>query len=358
VDHRELDLILNVKKGDTLATATPPGAGVAGRNVLGGEVPASAGKPAHIRCGRGVQLLEDGLKAVAARDGMVTFDGGKIEVVSVFAVTGDVDYQTGNIRFLGDIVVGRHVKEDFKVESSGNVRVYGNVNKGDVEAGGSVEVTGGILGKEGVAVRAQGDITAGFADNANIVAGGSIKVRGEVFRSNVQAKTVVVEGVKGTVIGGTIRASREIKVGNAGNPETTPRTVLEIGPDPTLAQQLEGALRERAEARKEAEKATEPYTRMAELKKRYNGVLTDKAESTLRELGDKVRAAQEREREITSRIERLQAEMHGAEGCRIVIVDKAFPGTRIVIHGAVLDISDTVTRATFTNENGTVATSF
>jgi len=357
VDHRELNLIQNVKKGDTLATATPPGPGVPGRNVFGEELPAPPGKPAQIRCGRGAEIAEDGSKVIAGHDGMVTFDDGKIAVVSVYTVTGDVDYETGNIRFLGDIVVGRHVKEDFKVESSGNVRVYGNVDRGDIEAGGSVEVSGGILGKEGVAVRAQGDITAGFADNATIVAGGSVKVRGEVFRSAVRGRTVVVEGVKGAVIGGTVNASHEIRVGNAGNPKTAPKTVLEIGPDPTLTQQLQNAQKELAQVRKDAKATSERYTQMMELKARYDGVLTERGESTLRELHDKLRAAEEREQEITSHIDALQAERHGAEDCRIVILDKAFPGTRIIIYGAILDIDDTVTRVTFTNQNGTVVTS-
>jgi uncharacterized protein (DUF342 family) len=354
VDHRELNLIQNVKKGDTLATATRPGAGVAGRNVFGEGLPALPGKPAQIRCGRGVQLVENGSKAVAAHDGMVTFDDGKIGVVSVYTVTGDVDYETGNIRFLGDIVVGRHVKEDFKVESTGNVRVYGNVDRGDIEAGGSVEVSGGILGKEGVAVRAQEDITAGFADNANIVAGGTVTVRGEVFRSNIRAGTVVVEGVKGAVIGGTISASHEIRVGNAGNPKTAPRTVLQIEPDPTLTQQLENAQKELAQLRRDAKAANERYTQMLELKRRYNGVLTERGESMLQESSDKLDALEERKREVTSHIDALQAELHGAEDCRIRILDKAFPGTCVIIHGAVLDIKDTVTRITFANENGTV----
>jgi uncharacterized protein (DUF342 family) len=96
------------------------------------------------------------------------------------------------------------------------------------------------------------------------------------------------------------------------------------------------------------------HTQFLKLKERNKGVLTDKGESTLRQLRDKLQAAKEREAEIELHIEELNAQLNRVEDCRITVLDKAFPGTRIIIHGAILDIDDTITRATFTNENGEI----
>lgn len=354
VDHRELNLIQNVKQGDTLAKTTPPEPGVPGRNILGDEIPAPPGKAAKIRIGRGVRIEQDGLKAVAAQDGMVTFEGGKIEVLPIYRVLGDVDYETGNIRFVGDVIVGGHVREDFGVKATGDVTVFGNVDKGDIEADGSVEVTGGILGKKTVSVGAGADITASFADNANLVAGGCALVRGEMLWSSIQADKVVLEGPKGFAIGGTLRACREIRVTNASNPDSEPKTLLEITADSTATVQLEGLKAELKQVRKGIEEANKAHSHWSKVKERPGSLLSERVENTLQELPGKIRAGKEKEGELSREIEQLQQKLSEPKRGKIVVTGKAFPGTRIIIHGAAMDITDTVASATFTNENGEI----
>ena len=354
VDHRELNLIQNVNEGETLATATQPEPGTPGRNVFGDEIPAPPGKPAKLRIGRGVRIEDDGLKAVAAQDGMVTFGGGKMAVLSIYRVNGDVDYESGNIRFLGDVIVGRHVREDFKVKATGNVTVFENVDKGDIEAGGSVEVGGGILGKKTVSVRAGADITASFADNVNLVAGGCVLVRGEMLWSSVEADKVVLEGPKGSAIGGTLRACHEIRVTNAGNPDSEPKTLLEIAPDVMIIKQLGSLKAELNKVKKETEDANKEWSRFSTIRERQGGFLSERGENVLKRVRDKIRAGEEKRRELSLEIEALQQKLSEAEGGEIVITGRAFPGTRITIHGATMDMTDTIAGATFTNENGRI----
>lgn len=355
VDHRELNLIQSVKEDETLATATLPEPGIPGQNVFGEEIPAPPGKPAKIRIGRGVRLEDDGLKAVAAQDGMVTFEGGKIEVLSIYRVDGDVDYETGNIRFLGDVIVGRHVTEDFRVKAASNVTVFGNVDKGDIEASGSVEVSGGILGKKAVSIRAGADITAGFADNANLFAGGCVLVRGEMLWSSVEADKVVLEGPRGSAIGGTIRACDEIRVTNAGNPGSEPKTLLEIAPSARAIEQLENLKAELNKVRKENEEANKTYSQLSEVREQQRGIISERVENIVQELRHKIDARKEKERGFSLKIEELQQKLSEPKGGKIVVTAKAFPGTRITIHGATMNITETVAGATFTNEDGEIA---
>jgi len=354
MDHRELNLIQNVKEGDTLATGTRPEPGVPGRTVLGVEIPAPVSKPAKIKYGRGVRIEDDGLKAVAAQDGMVIFEGGKVQVLSIYRINGDVDYETGNVLFRGDVMVGQHVKEDFKVEATGKVEVMGNVDKGDVKAGGSVEVKGGILGKETVFVRSDGDITTGFADNANLVAEGTVLVRSEMLWSSVLAKKVIVEGTKGAVIGGTVRATDEIRITSSGNPESASKTVLEIGPDPEISKRLEERKSELKKVKKEAKEANEVFEDYSKIKERSQGAISEKGETVLRDARAKIHSAKEREMEVSFEIGEMEAVLNETEDGKIVISGQAFPGTRIIINGVTIDINETITNATFTKKNGKI----
>ena len=52
VDHRELSLIQNVRKGQVLVERKPPTQGIPGRNVLGEELKAAAGKDVFLVAGK------------------------------------------------------------------------------------------------------------------------------------------------------------------------------------------------------------------------------------------------------------------------------------------------------------------
>ena len=61
-------------------------------------------------------------------------------------VSGNVDIETGNIVFSGDVIVYGDVMEHMLIESLGNVYVYGSVYNATITATGSIHIRGNIIG--------------------------------------------------------------------------------------------------------------------------------------------------------------------------------------------------------------------
>ena len=78
---------------------------------------------------------------------VTTTDREKINVFPVYEVNGDVDYNTGNIDFVGTIVIRGNVRSGFKVKADGDIRIIGSVEGAELEAAGSIEISAGIIGQ-------------------------------------------------------------------------------------------------------------------------------------------------------------------------------------------------------------------
>ena len=89
VNFRDLDLIENVKAGQTLCELIDPIPGTPGKTVLGTDVKALDGKPAVFKRGRNVSVSEDRF-LIADIDGQVNYIDGKVNVFSNFEVQADV----------------------------------------------------------------------------------------------------------------------------------------------------------------------------------------------------------------------------------------------------------------------------
>ncbi|MGC8778459.1 MAG: DUF342 domain-containing protein, partial [Candidatus Caldatribacteriaceae bacterium] len=109
-----------VAPGEKIAELLPPEAGTPGKDIFGREVPAPFGKPAKIVVGKNVELAPDGSSAIAKVAGRPVVVGKAISVLPLFEVEGDVGVGTGNLSFVGSILVRGNVESDFMVEAEGD----------------------------------------------------------------------------------------------------------------------------------------------------------------------------------------------------------------------------------------------
>jgi hypothetical protein len=65
-----------------------------------------------------------------------------------YTVPGDVNIETGNIVFSGDVIVYGNVMDHMTIESLGNVYIYGSVYNAAVTAIGSIYVRGNVIGSK------------------------------------------------------------------------------------------------------------------------------------------------------------------------------------------------------------------
>jgi len=239
VDFKKIDILENVVVGQILAVKIPAEEGIPGRTVTNKILPAKSGKESSIQYGKGTILSEDGTELTAEINGQVVFKGNKISVEPVYVVNGDVSLETGNIIFLGSVIVSGSVQDNFVVKAAGNIEVKGTVQKAFLEAEGDIIVHQGISGREEAKIESTGgNIFAKFVQNANVVAEKDVVVPEGILHSNVDSGSrIICFGKRARIVGGLIRATNEINARFIGADVST-KTELRVGINPKILQQM------------------------------------------------------------------------------------------------------------------------
>ena len=108
-------------------------------------------------------------------DGMVVrTDRDKINVFPVYEVNGNVDYNIGNIDFIGTVVIRGNVLPGFKIRAAGDIRVTGGVEAAELEAEGSIDIIAGIVGQNKAFIKAGKNVKSSFIQDATIEVAGEL----------------------------------------------------------------------------------------------------------------------------------------------------------------------------------------
>lgn len=352
VDFRNLNLIQNVQKGQLLVVKHDPTLGTPGKTVTGKPVPARAGKPAVIRRGRNTLLDESGHNLYSLIDGHVRVVDDKIVVEPVYEIAGDVDFSTGNIDFVGDVVIKGSVTSGFKVKAGGNIEVYGVVESATLESGGNIIVRQGIAGADRGFVHAQGSVTACYIENARVVAGIDVIATEAIVQARVSAgRAVRAEGRKGAIVGGQIQARDEIAARVIGSPLAT-QTVLEVGTDPVLREEYRVVTKEYREKKKALENLSQNLQVMQKALSAES--LSEKRRMALLKMIQDYKALAAEVTELEKRYKTLEEEFNRSQHGRIKAFDMVYPGVQICIGKAMYSVNDPLKNAMFVLENGEV----
>lgn len=246
VDYTSLNLVHNVQEGDVICDIKLETSGVDGNTVTGSILHAHNGVKPPIPQRRNTALSEDGTKLLASCTGHVEFSVRSFQVRAVLDVSGDVDYSIGNINFLGDVHVRGDITSGFTVRAAGNIQVDGVVEAATVEAGGNLVVACGVTGQDRAIIRAHQRIYSKYLENCYAYAREGIQTDC-IINCNIYSDTdVLVRSGRGTIIGGTIRASKEISATIVGSKNETATTLI-LGGLPCEAFEREQLLDELAQ---------------------------------------------------------------------------------------------------------------
>lgn len=249
IDLRERNLIHNVSAEALIACKIPAGKGQVGKNLFGDVLTTTDGQDVAFVAGDGTRLREASYKdqvvpaIYATMDGAVVFRAGNISVNPIFRISGDVDYETGNVAFEKDIFIVGSVKTGFEVRAGGNVTIGGSIESGaSVRAKGNVTVGRGILGKT-TRVVAMGELRAQFIQNAMVVVKGDLWCGRYIHNAQVRCggllKVPAGAGAKsGSVVGGMVCATKGIDVALVGS-ESVSGTIMSIQTDPEEQAKIE-----------------------------------------------------------------------------------------------------------------------
>jgi uncharacterized protein (DUF342 family) len=358
VNFKELKIIQNVVEGQVLARKIPLEKGVPGRTVTGNQIPARDGKDIPLPLGRNVRLGNDNVTIVADINGQVVEMNGKINVEPVYTVDGNVSLKTGNIIFLGTVIVNGSVESGFSVKAAGNIEVNGTVEKAELDAEGDIIVHQGITGKGEGIIRAGKTLAARFIENTVIEAGDMVIASDGIVNSRVDAgKRIFCQGKRGTVVGGRLRACEEINVKALGSSTAGTETICEVGADPKAKELIARLMETKAILEKQLEETKLNMQTLVNIKKQRKSLPEDK-EAYLQDLNVKrveiLTDLNKNAKEI-AKVQDLLVDLH-TRG-RVSASSKVYPGVKVIIKDVVENVRSEYRAVTFVLEDGLVKVS-
>lgn len=234
-DFREVMRIPAVKEDEKLAVIIPPTEGKDGRSVLDKEIKAKPGKPVRMRPGKNVRFDPETLTFYAEAEGQVSVSHAKLNVFNVYEIPEDISMKTGNVDFLGNVVIKGNVPTGFSIKATGDIKVFGLVEGATLNAGGSVFVSEGLAGLKNGLIEADQDVHIGYINQGNVIAGNDIFVEHSILHSECSANGEIC-CKDGNIIGGTLSAGKSITSKDVGNRMNTP-TELSFGVNKKLYDQ-------------------------------------------------------------------------------------------------------------------------
>jgi uncharacterized protein (DUF342 family) len=224
VDQFDLGYVQNVAVGQLLAEWTPFSPEAAPE--AGGIVSENTTFP-H---GEGCRVDPDNpLRLLAAVNGHVARIDGRITVRETLTIGCDIDFHTGNIVAVGDVLIGGDIRAGFSVMGR-NVTVTGAVVAARIRAMGNVTCHGGIQGGNRTTLRAGRSLRAKFCENAVLHAGQNILIDGSSMHCRLFAGEKLA--VKGRLAGGEIYCGEAVYVGEQLGGGGQSQTRLLLGYDP------------------------------------------------------------------------------------------------------------------------------
>jgi len=355
VNFKELNIIQNVVQNQPLAKKMPPEDGTDGKTVTGKILPARAGSDIPLPLGTNVHVGDDGDTIFADINGQVIVANGKINVEPVLTVEGDVNLKTGNIIFLGTVIITGNIEDGFSVKAAGNIEVKGTVSKAELDAEGDIIIYQGINGKSGGKIRAGRSIWSRFIENANVEAGNMVVVTDGVINSQVDAlKSIVCMGKRACIMGGRLRAGEEINAKVLGNSTSGTETICEVGFDPHSKIELERLLAIKVSAEDELDNMKLDLQNLINTKKQRKALPEDK-ELYLQELMERRQVLTDELQKAAEDIQKVQEFMSQIQvRGKVSASTKVWPGVKIWIRDVKEDVRTEYKAVTFILENGLI----
>jgi|SRR5690625_1712293 len=318
-NFREVMKIPSVKKGEKLATLISPTKGENGKTVSGKIISAKPGKPCLIRAGKNVTFNEEDQSFYATAKGQVNIVQRSINVHTVYEVTEDVSMKTGNIDFIGNVVIRGNVPNGFTVKAAGDIKIFGLVEAATIIADGSVYISEGIAGLKTGNIQAGENVHTGYINQGKVTAGDSLYVENSILHSEC---TVVNDIVcqKGNIIGGLSSAGKTIRVKNLGNRMHT-HTLLSFGTDQKLDDKLASLEEEKA-------KLTNDLKKLRLLKKRMDQSSSKeltKSKITLLKIKKSFEHTTEKLAEVDKKISLMNVKLGDTENASLHVEGTLFP---------------------------------
>lgn len=225
MDWKNRGEVPEVRQGGLMAEKVGGDPGKPGTSVLGEEIPPPRIRESQLKCSKGAERSEDGRKIFAKISGMpkLMFDG-RIAVMSILPIDGDIGIETGHVDFDGYIEVDGGVRAGYRVTGRG-LRCR-EIQDAEVHLEEDLVSFGGIYGST---ARVGGNVKASHIHNTDLRVAGDLDVDKEIIGSNIEVNgRILVE--RGKIISSKISARKGIQVRDVGTEASMPSELV-VGVD-------------------------------------------------------------------------------------------------------------------------------
>lgn len=324
INLKELNFIENCVEGDLLAELLPPIEAVDGRTVTGAVIEAERdSRPVQLNGGANTRLNADRSELHATSDGNVRLSAGKVIVEPVITVK-NVNYETGNIRFDGSVVVEGNIADGFVVEAGGDLQVGKGVGKATLRAGGNILLKTGINGNGAGEIECSGDLYARYIESCSVVCRGNVLVEEAIMHSHLRVwQHCVLSGRRSEVIAGDIMVGGSLWCKKLGNFNEV-ATRVSIGVVPNLMLTYRSACSSLNERQEELDRVEE---KLSQADRAVRDGHTDErllqARLQLREQAETLAAEVNA---LRRKVPRLREQLHSSRRSILVVEDTLFKG--------------------------------
>lgn len=327
INLKELNFIENVTEGALLAELEDPVQPVDGKDVTGRPLPAEPAEgAAELKAGKNTRLSKDKMKLYAEIDGNAKLDNGYVLVEKVVTVQ-DVNYETGNIRFDGTVVVKGSIADGFVVEATGDIQVGKGVGKVRLRADGNILLKTGINGNDEGYLECGGDLYSKYVERSIIVCRGNAFVEEAIMHSRLLVwKNCVLNGRRSEFIAGSLIVGGSFWCKKLGSIYEA-KTHIAVGIVPDLVSSFQETKRTLDEKHDQRNKAEE---QLAQLKRAADEGKEDERISTAREqLSETALSLEEEIGHLKTELAELKTRMRASRKSIVVVEDILYGGVTV-----------------------------
>jgi len=227
-DHYGRSAFVIVEQGQVIGTLHEHTEAEDGMDVRGEVIKATVGKPCQLKFDDSVEVNDDGT-VVAKCKGRVELTPAKLSIDPVLEIAESVDFSTGNVKFPGDVLIGKGIRDCFEVEIGGNLEVVELVEAAEIRAKGSVVLLRGMAGRGKGELSVGGDLEAKYLDGATVTVKYDLRAQREITNCTTHVGRCV-RSPSCTVVGGELWARFGGEVRTLGG-EAEGETLVRIGVD-------------------------------------------------------------------------------------------------------------------------------
>ena len=333
VDFKDLGIVRNIYKDTAIANITKETPGKPGINVRNEPINQKPGNPAKLIYAENIAVSADGLHLVATADGNLAFTSGRFCVQTTLRMDGDIDVSTGNIDFIGDVIVRGDVKESFSVSAGKNITIQGGAFGGKVTAGGNVVIKKGAIGS---VIFAGGSVDIDFGENSNITCCELLKAKSLFFCEVFCKGEINVSIGNGSIVGGKIISTKNIFASNIGSKNFIP-TVIVVGDNAIMVQEKDNISRNIIKINTDEDKCMK-IIEYLKFKQQEQGQLPEDKMDLLNSAAKTILLARHEKEQLLKRVEEIDEYLKTKQNLYIECRKEVYPGVRIVINDSIFTV--------------------